>query len=111
MQNVEKQAAYLKHRAKDVDELSERVGRELANAAASAVMARHAAAAIKISITNNMWLDSEDNKFSCIRSYRLSNLTGASVTNQFTVVYAVDDADVKDALLLYIPGMKVTRMV
>ncbi len=82
---VSKQAAYLSHRTRDVEELSARVAASLADLRAKIAMARHAASAVKISMTND-W-ESADGA-GCIRSYRV-NLT-STTSNKISLVYAVE---------------------
>ena len=53
MANVAKQAAYLSHRTKDVEEVSARVARGLGDLRGRIEMARHAADSVKISLTND----------------------------------------------------------
>ena len=53
MANVAKQAAYLSHRTKDVEEVSARVARGLSDLRGRIEMARHAADSVKISLTND----------------------------------------------------------
>ena len=72
MANVAKQAAYLSHRTKDVEEVSARVARGLGDLRGRIEMARHAADSVKISLTND-W----EEPVGCARSYRV-NLTSSS---------------------------------
>jgi laminin alpha 1/2 len=97
MQNVAKQAVYLSHRTKDVEEISLKVSRSLSDLRGKIAMARHAAASVKISMSND-WEEATG----CVRSYRV-NLT-SSTSNKISLVYAVDVATDKTGLLAFLPG-------
>lgn len=98
MQQVDKQSAYLTHRSRDVDRLSSNVAASLAALRDKIARARHAADAIKMSITND-W----ENVNGCIRSYRINRTS--SVTSQITLIYAIDTED-RDGLLVYLPSTR-----
>ncbi len=103
LQQVDKQATYLSHRKIDIEEVSHRVSEQISSLRSRIEMARHAASNIKISITNQrIGHENADNTWGCSRSYRV-NLT-ASTSNTISLIYAVDNADDRDGLLVYMPN-------
>lgn len=98
MQNVNKQALYMTHRSKDVSDLSDEVMRRLNDLNAKVSMARHAADSVQISITNEA---AGVGGGGCLRSYRVNMTAGTS--NEISLIYAIDNAEVRDGLLAYLP--------
>eukprot|EP00094_Tigriopus_californicus_P001836 TCALIF_01772-PA protein Name:"Similar to Lama1 Laminin subunit alpha-1 (Mus musculus)" AED:0.11 eAED:0.12 QI:0/0.86/0.58/1/0.95/0.95/24/1780/2877 len=95
-QRVEKQATYLHHRTRDVEELSATVNKRLAELKRKVVMAQHAASGVKISIAND-WEEATG----CVRSFRVNMST--STTTEISLFFAVDTPD-RDGLLVYLPS-------
>ena len=101
MQNVEKQAIYLSHRMRDVEELSGQVSAGLESLRGKILSARQAANRVKISITTD-W----EETMGCIRTYRVDSALKGSLVNKISVVFAVDESEARSGLILYWPSTK-----